>query len=131
MTEQPTPDPQPTVTASFEILITGIRTATVGSLTNVVKQVEWTMRGTEQNQVFELPQKTELGDPDADNFVALESIMDPAVIVSWIEAADPRIPAIKAHIQFVLNKQVAEAALASTPLPWAPVPTEPTQPAPQ
>ena len=122
MTEQPTPDAQPIFTADFEIIVTGIRTATVGNLTNVVKQVEWIMRGTEQGQVFELPQKTELGDPDADNFVALESIMDPAVIVSWIEAADPRIPAIKSHIQFVLNKQVAEATLASTPLPWAPLP---------
>ena len=27
---------------------------------------------------------------------------------------------IKAHIQYVLNKQVAAAALTSTPMPWAP-----------
>lgn len=125
----PVADTTSTFTADFEIIVTGIRTATVGDLTNVVKQVEWTMRGSENGQTFELPQKTDLAAPDSENFVPLESITDPAVIVGWIEATETRIPAIKAHIQLVLDRLVKDAGSVSTPLPWAPAPTEPAPPA--
>lgn len=114
----PVADTTSTFTANFEIQVTGIRTATVGDLTNVVKQVEWILRGTQDGQTFELPQKTELADPDSANFVPLESITDPAIIVGWIEATDQRMDATKLHIQLVLNKMVAENSYTSTPLPW-------------
>lgn len=119
-----------TFTATFEIIVTGIRTTTVGNLTDVVKQVEWTMKGTKDGQTFELPQKTELGDPDPNSFVPLSSITDPQTMVGWVEQNETRLNAIKAHIQLVLDKMVAEASLAQTPLPWAPpAPPEP-EPAP-
>lgn len=120
-----------TFTANFEIVVTGIRTTTVGNLTDVVKQVEWTMKGTKDGQAFDLPQKTELGDPDPGSFIPLSSITDPQVMVGWVEQNEPRLNAIKAHIQLVLDKMVAEANLAQTPLPWAPPPAPmPTPPAP-
>lgn len=123
--EQAAPQPS-NFTATFEIIITGIRTGTVGNLTNVVKHVEWTLRGTQEGKTFELSQRTDLAPPDEANFIPLESITDPAVVVAWVEENDTRIPAIKAHIQFVLNRMIIEADSVATPLPWAPVPETPT-----
>jgi hypothetical protein len=112
----------------FTITITAIRTTTVGELESVVKHVEWTLKGTENGQSFELPQKTMMGEPDAEDFIPLTSLT-PEVVVAWIEAAEvERMPSIKAHIQSVLDKMVQEAALDSAPLPWAPAP-EPETPA--
>lgn len=112
----------------FTITITGIRTTTVAELESVVKHVEWTMKGTDSGQSFELPQKTMMGEPDAEDFTPLTALT-PEVVVAWIEAADAeRIPGIKSHIQFVLDKMVQEAALDSAPLPWATAP-EPETPA--
>jgi hypothetical protein len=104
-------------TATFEIIVTGIRTATVGELTNVVKHAEWTLKGTDSGQTFELPQKTVMGAVDPQNFTPLASLTS-AAVVAWIEAADERILGIKAHIQFVLDKAIAESGTTSEPLPW-------------
>lgn len=113
--------PQPSnFTATFTIKVNGIRTTTVDGMQNVVKQVDWTMIGEESGQRFELPQTTILVDPVIDSFVPLTQVTEQTVI-SWIEANETRIPAIKAHIQIVLDKQVAESTLVSAPMPWAPV----------
>lgn len=117
------------MSATFEIKINGIRTATVNGLENTVKQVSWTMVGEEGGQKFELPQTTDLGDPDPENFVSLQSMTDASAVIAWVEATDTRLDSIKAHIQMVLDKEVAKAALADTPMPWAPAPVV-TEPAP-
>lgn len=120
-----TPQPQ-NFSASFTINITGLRTQTVGGVPGVVKQVEWTITGTEAGQVFELPQTTAVPDPDTANFIPLEQLTEPEV-VAWIETHETRIPAIKSHIQLVLDRQVDQAALESTPMPWTPAPQSPTE----
>ena len=115
-------------TATFTYKVNGIRTATVGDRTNVVKQVDWTLVGTEAGQTFELPQTTPLADPNGQAFIELANLTE-ADVVAWIEATETRLPGIKAHIQFVLDREVAKTALAATPMPWATV--EPTpEPAP-
>ena len=115
-------------TATFTIKINGLRTATVNGLENTVKQVDWTLVGEESGQKFELPQTTNLGDPAAEGFVPLANLTETAV-AAWIEATETRLPGIKAHIQFVLDKEVAKASLTSAAMPWAPVaPTVPTPP---
>jgi hypothetical protein len=114
--------------ATFTIKINGIRTTTVGERANVVKQVDWTMSGEEAGQKFELPQSTTLADPDGQPFVELANLTE-AEVAAWVEATDTNIDAVKAHIQFVLDKEVAKIALAPTPMPWAPAPTTPTPPA--
>ena len=116
-------------TATFTYKVNGIRTATVGDRTNVVKQVDWTLVGTEAGQTFELPQTTPLADPNGQAFIELANLTE-ADVVAWIEATETRLPGIKAHIQFVLDREVAKATLAATPMPWAPVPETPTEPAP-
>lgn len=112
-------------TATFTIKVNGIRTATVGDRTNVVKQVDWTLKGTEAGQTFELPQTTQLADPNGQAFIELANLTE-ADVVAWIEATETRLPGIKAHIQFVLDREVAKTALAATPMPWAPVEPTPT-----
>lgn len=112
----------------YTITIDGIRTATVGELTNVIKQADWTLTGTLEGESFSLPQKTEMGEADPENFIALEDITDPAIVAGWIEAAEPNIDAIKAHIQIVLERMVAEAATDSVAMPWASAPEEPANP---
>lgn len=119
---------QPTnFTATFTIKINGLRTATVNGLENTVKQVDWTLIGEESEQKFELPQTTNLGDPAAEGFVPLANLTETAV-AAWIEATETRLPGIKAHIQMVLDKQVAKSALTNAPMPWAPVVEEPAAP---
>jgi hypothetical protein len=116
-------------TAAFTIKVNGIRTAAVNNHTGVVKQVDWTMIGEESGQKFELPQTTTLADPDGQPFIELANLTE-ANVIAWIEATDTRIPGIKAHIQYVLDREVAKTALAATPMPWAPVAETPAEPAP-
>lgn len=111
---------QPTFTATFTIKINAIRTATVGEHTGVVKQVEWTMVGEEAGQKFELPQSTALADPNGQPFIELASLTE-AEVAAWVEATETNLNGIKAHIQYVLDKEVAKTGLAATPMPWAPV----------
>ena len=118
MTIEAAPQPD-NFTANFTIKVTGLRTATVGNLQDVVKQVEWTMVGTEAGQTFELPQVTTVPDPDTPQFVPLQNLTE-AQVVSWIEAHETRLPGIKAHIQLVLDREVSKAALATAQMPWAP-----------
>jgi len=108
------------MSATFTIKINGIRTATVNGLENTVKQVDWTMVGEESGVSFELPQTTNLEDPESANFVPLANLTE-AEVAAWVEATATNLDGVKAHIQFVLDKEVAKAALASTPMPWAPV----------
>jgi hypothetical protein len=112
-------------TATFTYKVNGIRTATVGDRTNVVKQVDWTLKGTEAGQTFELLQTTPLADPNGQAFIELANLTE-ADVVAWIEATETRLPGIKAHIQYVLDREVAKTALAATPMPWAPVESTPT-----
>jgi hypothetical protein len=105
-------------TADFAIRITGLRTQTVAGVPGVVKQVAWTIAGTEAGQTFELTQTTTVPDPDTAEFIPLAELTE-AEVVAWIETHDIRLPGIKQHIQLVLDRQVEQAALQSTPMPWA------------
>lgn len=113
--------------ATYTIKINGVRTHTLGSLTKVVKQIEFSVVGTEGTVSFELPQTLVVPDADATSFVPFEQLTE-AQVVAWVNEHFEPIDAVKMHIQSVLDKQVAEAALAQQALPWAP-PAEPAPPA--
>lgn len=121
--------PQPnSFTATFTIKINGIRTTSTDQYESVVKQVEWTMVGEKNGQKFELPQSTELPNPDGQQpFISLENLTENTVI-DWIETNETRLPGIKAHIQYVLDKEFAKAALTQETLPWAPPPVSIPEP---
>lgn len=105
---------------TFTIAINGIKTATVDGITDAVKQIDWTLKGELEGQTFELPQTTIIPDPIEAGFIPLASLTS-EVVTAWIEEHEERMFSIKAHIQYVLNKEVAAAALTTTPMPWAPV----------
>lgn len=112
--------PQPSnFTAKFVVKVTGIRTGTLGDKSNVIKQVDWILTGEECNQKFELPQTTQLSDPDINKFIPLVELTENDVI-SWIETTEERMPSIKAHIQSVLDKEVAKSKLSTEAMPWSP-----------
>lgn len=122
--------PQPSdFTATFTIKVTGLRTQTVNGIENAVKQVDWTLIGSEAGQVFELPQSTVVPDPQSEGFIPLQNLTE-AQVIAWVEAHDTRIPSIQAHIQSVLDREVAKAQLAPVAMPWAPVESTTEAPAP-
>lgn len=110
------------MSATFEIIVTGIRTANEGNLTDVIKQVNWVLKGVQDGQTFELPQETNLNPVDPENIIELSEMTSPDLIKSWLETAETNMSAIKAHIQWVLDKECAKAALTTVSMPWAPVP---------
>lgn len=116
--------------ATFQIKITGVRVHDLGSLQKVVKQIEFVVSGNEANQTFELPQTMTVPDADAEGFVPFAELTE-AQVVQWVEEHFDNLPAVKAHIQTVLDREVAKANLAQEPMPWAPPPApqpEPTAP---
>lgn len=109
------------MSANFEIVINRILTGTSGELTDVIKKVEFTVKGTEEGQSFELPQIVDLTEPESSSFKPLSEVTHDDV-VAWIVENFESMPSVEAHIQYVLDKQVAIAALESKPLPWQPAP---------
>lgn len=116
------------MSATFEIKINAIRTGTVNGLADAIRKVEFTVKGTEEGQSFELPQTVDLADPASETFVPLSQVTE-ANVTQWVSDTFPNMEAVKAHIQYVLDQEVAKAALVSAPLPWAP-PPETSEPAP-
>jgi hypothetical protein len=111
------------MSTNFTITISGIRTANVGELADVIRKVEFIVKGTRDGQSFELPQSADLPDATSESFKPLTAVTESDVI-AWIESSfdTDKMNSVKAHIDYVLDKEVAKAALESKPLPWAPVP---------
>lgn len=112
------------MTATFQIQIRRVLTTNQDGLSNVVKQVEYELVGTQDGQTFSLPQTKALGDADPANFTQFASLT-PELIESWIGEPDS-----KAHIQWVLDTMCAKAALESQTPPWVPAETAPEAPQP-
>ena len=115
--------------ATFTIVINGIKTATINGIADAVKQVEWALKGEQDGQTFELPQSTVVPDPKLEGFIPLAGLTQ-ELVTTWVQNHTDNLDSIKAHIQYVLDKQVASAALTSAHMPWAPVVVEPVVVAP-
>lgn len=103
---------------TFTIKVNKVYTADENNLTNVVKKVDWTLRGEKNGTSFELPQTTDVVDPTPENFVEFSSLTE-ANVIAWIESDEEKLAPVKAHIQYVLDKEFAKAALATPAMPWA------------
>ena len=114
------------MSANFEIIINRILTGTFNGLDNVIKKVEFTVKGTEEGQVFELSQIVDLTEPEAESFKPLSEVTQDDV-TSWIIENFEDMPNVELHIQYVLTKEVEKSKLDTTPLPWEPIP-EPVEP---
>lgn len=107
--------------ATFSYKIDGVRTGTIGNLTDVIKQVNFTLIGTEEGVSFSLPGQVKLDDPNPTNFIQFNNLTEQQV-ADWIDVKDEVFP-MKNHIQFVLDKKVLESKLTEKPMPWAPPPS--------
>lgn len=105
------------MSATFTTTINAVRTASEVGLTQVVKQVEFTITGHQEGQSFALPQSVEFGPADAASFTPFAQLTE-AQVVGWVEASFANMDAVKAHIQLVLDRECAKAALASETPPW-------------
>lgn len=104
--------------------INKVRCADQDGLTDVVKQVDFILRGEDAGCSFELPSSIKTGEIDPQDFVQFADLTE-AHVLAWVEA-DPTFDSVKSHIAMVVQKMVAEAALEDKPMPWAP----PVEPAP-
>lgn len=109
-----------TFTANFNVRIDGAKSKTIDGLDNVIKQVTWAMIGEEQGQSFELTQTTILPDPNQDDFIDIQSI-DEDTLKAWIISSTENLDAIKAHIQYVLDKEIEKNSCAEAQLSWMPI----------
>lgn len=112
------------MSAEFKIKINSLRTVTRDVSEVIVKRVDFSVVGTQEGQTFELPQSVELGEPNPESWIRFEKLNEEQVI-AFVESAFANMAGVKAHIQYVLDKEVAKHRLEEAPLPWAPVP-EPT-----
>jgi len=109
-------------TATFTYTIDAIRTANVGDMDDVVKYVEFTVKGEQDNQTFELPQKMELSDPQAQSFIPFADLT-PEEVVNWIENSFENLDGVKSHIQLVIDRELQKALFTENRLPWEPIKT--------
>lgn len=96
-------------------------------LPNVVKEVNCTITGTDDvytKCVFALPIQVTFGPADPATFTPFDQITE-AEMIDWVNAQTEQLAGTYAHIDLVVQKEVALAELEPKPLPWAPEP-EPT-----
>lgn len=110
----------------YTVKVNEMRVAPEGELPDVVKEVGYTITGKDGSCEFSLPNIIQLPNPDQAEFVPFSELTENEVI-AWIEASD--LSSVKAHIAYVVAKEVEKAALEQKPLPWAPAPEAPAAPA--
>jgi hypothetical protein len=115
---------------TYTLRITNAMTRNEGELTDILTMVEWVLSGEQDGATFELPGKTTMGPVDPQDFTPY-SQLTPQQVIDWVNAIEDtetgQFPGLRGHINMVVTRMAAEAALASKPLPWAPAPT-PSQP---
>jgi len=104
----------------YSYKINAARVVAQDGLTDVIKEVEVTVTGTDGAAKFELPVVAKLAEADAGSFTSFASLTEEQII-GWVEN-DPSLDGTKAHIAFVVEKEKAKLALENKPLPWAPAP---------
>jgi hypothetical protein len=110
----------------YSYKINAARVVAQDGLADVVKEVEVTVTGTDGAAKFDLPTTVKLGAADPSSFTAFGDLTEEQIL-AWLDAPPiPGVPTtlegIKAHIAFVVAKEVEKLAMEQKPLPWAPVP---------
>lgn len=104
---------------NFTTEITEIRTYSTENYTNIIKEVDWILTGTEGTVTFNVASTSVLPTP-SDVFLPLDTISQ-AQVMSWLENT-PEYLAAKAHLINRVSEQLAKETLVVTPLPWAETP---------
>lgn len=114
---------------TYSTAINACRTTTQGDLTEVVREVSCTITGTDDvvtSCTFALPIAVTFGPADPASFTPFAEVTE-AQMIAWVEAQTDQLAGTYAHIDLVVQRDVALAQFTPTPLPWAPpTPPEPT-----
>lgn len=120
------------MTIVYSYKVNAARVGSQDSLTDVIKQVNFTVTGEDDGAKFSLPTSCELADADPNNFTAFDQLTE-AQIIGWVENLTTT-NAIKDHVAMVVEKEKSKLVLENKRLPWQPVveaaPMTPTDPAP-
>ncbi len=116
----------------YTTAINSCRVHTQGDIPNVVKEVNVTITGTDDvydKCTFALPIQVTFGPADPQSFTPFKDITE-AEMIAWVNAQTDQIAPVQAHIDYVVQKDVALAELQPKPLPWAPPTPPPIPPTP-
>ncbi len=116
----------------FTTTITGCRVTTQGDLTDVVKDVNCDITGTDDvytKVTFTLPIIVTFGPADPATFTPFASITEEEML-AWVNAQTEQLQPVQAHIDYVVQRDVQVAQLEPLPLPWAPPVPPPPGPTP-
>jgi hypothetical protein len=105
------------MSVEFEIKVTAIATSTINTMAGVIKRVDFVVRGTKENHVYEIPESVSLANPSPDTFKVLSSVVE-ADVINWIKTNYTNLDGTKTHVEYMLDKQIAQGELNPTPLPW-------------
>lgn len=105
---------------TYTYAVNAVRVGPQGGLTDVVKEVDANVVGVDGAATFTLSTTVKLSEADPAAFTVFADLTE-AQVISWIEA-DPSLENIKAHIAYVVGKELEKLALEQKPLPWAPEP---------
>lgn len=110
----------------YSYKINAARVVAQDGLTDVIKEVEVTVTGTDGAAKFDLPTTVKLGAADPGSFTAFGDLTEEQIL-AWLDIPPtPGMPTtlegVKAHIAFVVAKEVEKLAMEQKPLPWAPAP---------
>ena len=105
--------------AIFTIKVLNIGITTVDNLTDVVKQVTWSIKASKDGvSTEEVQYDTILNPPDSSNYIPLSELTEDKV-VDFIISNDPRLPGIKNYLKERVEIEIAKTTLIPAPLPWA------------
>ena len=117
----------------YSTKINAARVVAQDGLTDVVKEIDVTVTGTDGAAKFDLPTTITLGAADPGSFTAFGDLTEEQIL-TWLDVPPtsdvlPGVPAplegIKAHIAYVVAKEAEKLAMEKKPLPWAPAPETP------
>jgi hypothetical protein len=114
---------------TFSYTVTGARVGTQDDLADVVKELDVVVKGVDGTATFELPATVKFDAADPDDFTDFADLTE-AQLVSWVEA-DSSLDNVRAHVAYVVAKELEKLALTPKPLPWAPEPVAPEPTAPE
>ncbi len=112
---------------TYVTTINSCRVTSQGDLTDVVKEVNATITGTDSEYptvTFALPVNVMFGPADPASFTPFSQITE-AEMVEWVNAQTDQLQPTYSHIDYVVQRDAALAALTPLPLPWAPPTPEP------
>ena len=113
--------------------VTGITSATVTDLSDVVINVKWNCMGTDDNGnegVFIGATPLETKDIDPATFVPFDQLTE-ALVLSWVQPVVMSNARYWQHINDAITEQIARKAgnvNPNAPLPWNPTPPNPPSP---